>query len=270
MMTAEITKPLSILQRILVHKKSEIAQQKKHHTIADFQQKIATLPPPRPFIEHLQKHSDNAVIAEIKKASPTRGILRPHFDVATLAQEYTQGGACCLSVLTDEAFFQGHLTHIEIARSASPLPVLRKDFMIDPWQLYEARAAGADCILLIAALLAEPDLRTLYTLAKDLSLAVIVEVHTLAELRLAESMGAPVIGVNNRNLATFEVALTHTTQLYQQRRSRALWVSESGIHSATDIHYLNDYGIRHFLIGEHLMRAEKPAAALKQLLRKEP
>lgn len=207
-----------------------------------------------------------AIIAEIKKASPSRGLLQADFHPARLACTYEQGGATCLSVLTDKQYFQGGLHDLEAARAAVNLPVLRKDFTIDRLQIFEAAARGADAILLIAAILDTAELQRFRELASSLGLDSLVEVHDQEELRKAIDSGANVIGVNNRNLDTFEVSLDTSLRLSYQLPSSAVRISESGIHNRSDIDVLLGAGYTGFLVGESLMRAQDPAAALKALV----
>jgi indole-3-glycerol phosphate synthase len=207
-----------------------------------------------------------AIIAEIKKASPSRGLLAADFDPARLALAYQRGGAAAVSVLTDEAFFQGSLADLEAARAAAALPVLRKDFTIAAGQVVEAAAHGADAILLIAAILSEREMRDFREAAARFSMAALVEVHNRRELEIAVAAGSDLIGVNNRNLATFEVTLETSVQLAEFMPAGTLRVSESGIHDGRDIARLRAAGYQAFLVGEHLMKAEDPAEALARLV----
>jgi indole-3-glycerol phosphate synthase len=221
--------------------------------------------PPRPFAKQLRAHGP-AIIAEIKKASPSRGVLRPDFHPAQIAHEYQQGGAACLSVLTDKTFFQGSLHDLEAARAATQLPVLRKDFTIDRLQIFEAATHGADAILLIAAILDLSELRTLREAAHSLGLAALVEVHNHDELSKAIDSGAGIIGVNNRNLDTFEVSLDTSLRLSYLMPAEVTRVAESGIFTRADIETLSAAGFHAFLVGESLMKANNPSAALRALL----
>src|SRR5215472_4548145 len=207
-----------------------------------------------------------AIIAEVKKASPSKGVLCHDFDPARIAAEYARGGAAALSVLTDAPFFQGSLTDLAAARAAAPLPAIRKDFTIDPSQILEAAAHGADAILLIAAILAEHQIRDFREEAARLRLSALVEVHKRRELDTAIAAGADLIGVNNRDLATFQVSLEVSLALAPHMPSGAVLVSESGIHGAADVARLRDAGYHAFLVGEHLMKSGDPAAALAQLV----
>ena len=206
-----------------------------------------------------------AIIAEIKKASPSKGVLQPDFDPARLARVYAEGGAAALSVLTDGPFFQGSLADLERARAAAELPALRKDFTIDPVQVLEAAAHGADAMLLIVAILTERQLRDYRELAARYGMAALVEVHSDAELDVALASGAEIVGVNNRDLRTFQVTLETSLRLAGRIPDHVVKVSESGIESAADVRRLMDAGFQAFLVGEHLMRAGDPAAALRRL-----
>jgi indole-3-glycerol phosphate synthase len=206
-----------------------------------------------------------AVIAEIKKASPSKGLLRPDFVCADIAQSYATHGAACLSVLTDVSFFQGGVDFLKQARAACHLPVLRKDFLVDAYQVYESRAIGADAILLIAALLDDAQLRDFEAIALDLNMAVLVEVHNAAELERACRLKTPLLGVNNRNLQTFEVALDTTLTLLREVPPNKLLVTESGIHTRADVLRMAAAGVHAFLVGEAFMRAPDPGLALAEL-----
>ena len=206
-----------------------------------------------------------AVIAEVKKASPSKGILRPDFIPADIAQSYAEHGAACLSVLTDQQFFQGSIDYLKQARASCDLPVLRKDFMVDAYQVYEARAMGADCILLIAACLDDAQMKSLEALAMSLDMAVLVEVHDRAELERALQLKTPLLGINNRNLKTFEVSLDATLGMIKEVPTDRLLVTESGIATAADVLRLRTAGVQAFLIGEAFMRADDPGQALAQL-----
>ena len=206
-----------------------------------------------------------AVIAEVKKASPSKGVLRADFVPADIAQSYAEHGAACLSVLTDKQFFQGGIDDLKQARASCDLPVLRKDFMVDAYQIYEARAAGADCILLIAACLDDAQLRDLEALALSLNMAVLVEVHDGAELDRALALKTPLLGINNRNLKTFEVSLQTTLDLKARVPADRLLVTESGISSAADVQRMRIAGVHAFLVGEAFMRAPEPGQVLAEL-----
>jgi len=249
---------MNVLDRILEVKRSEIAAAKARvPTPADGG-------PVRDFIAALQQKRP-AIIAEIKKASPSRGVLRADFDPAAIARSYEQSGAACMSVLTDKEFFQGAGEHLRAARAACALPALRKDFIIDPWQVQESRMLGADCILLIAACLLKEELIELETAALELGMAVLVEVHDAAELDRALSLKTPLIGINNRNLKTFETRLETTIDLLPRVPQGRIVVTESGILSPGDVARMRGHGVETFLVGEAFMRAADPGEALRTL-----
>jgi indole-3-glycerol phosphate synthase len=206
-----------------------------------------------------------AVIAEVKKASPSKGVLRADFIPADIAQSYAEHGAACLSVLTDQQFFQGSVDYLKQARASCDLPVLRKDFMVDPYQVYEARAMGADCILLIAACLDDAQMQSLEALAMSLDMAVLVEVHDGAELQRALQLKTPLLGINNRNLKTFDVSLDTTLGLLKDVPAGHLLVTESGISTVADVQRMRAAGVQAFLVGEVFMRADEPGQALAEL-----
>ncbi|MYZ53589.1 indole-3-glycerol phosphate synthase TrpC [Malikia spinosa] len=206
-----------------------------------------------------------AVIAEVKKASPSKGVIRADFIPADIAQSYAEYGAACLSVLTDRQYFQGSSDYLKQARASCDLPVLRKDFMIDPYQVYEARAMGADCILLIAACLDDARMAELEAIARGLNMAVLVEVHDRAELERALKLKTPLVGINNRNLRSFEVSLDTTLGMLADVPADRLLVTESGILNSDDVKKMRDHGVNAFLVGEAFMRAKEPGAALAEL-----
>ena len=253
-----------ILQRIVEAKRAEIVSAKRALTLADLQKQIASLPSARDFAGALRA-KNLAVIAEIKRASPSKGVLRAEFDPAAIARSYEQGGAACMSVLTDAQFFQGSAGDLKAARGAARLPALRKDFVIDPYQVFESRAMGADCILLIAACLSAGQMIELESLACGLGMAVLVEVHDAAELELALRLETPLIGINNRNLQTFETRLETTLELFPRVPKTRLVIAESGILSRADVARLRDCGVSAFLVGEAFMRAADPGQALAKL-----
>lgn len=257
-----------ILQRILARKAEELAERSAKLPLKELSARVADMPDTRGFaaaIEAKIAAGDSAVIAEVKKASPSKGVIRPDFDPVAIARSYELGGAACLSVLTDKDFFQGSEDFLQQARAACSLPVLRKDFVIDPYQVYEARAIGADCILLIVAALGDADLLELSLLAAELDLDVLCEVHDAEELERAQAVPVPLIGVNNRNLRTFETDLAVSEYLLPNVPSHAIAVSESGMQGPQDILRLHKAGARGFLVGEALMRSDDPAAALRAL-----
>lgn len=252
-----------ILAEIVEHKRQEVLELHERAAILE-QQAHERRSHPRPFIEALRQR-EPAIIGEIKKASPSRGLLQADFHPAFLAHAYEEGGAACLSVLTDKQYFQGSLHDLEAARAAVSVPVLRKDFIIDRVQIFEAAAHGADAILLIAAILDVSELQSLRELAASLELAALVEVHDAEEVSKAVDSGAEVIGVNNRNLDTFEVSLDTSLRLSYLLPSQAVRVSESGIYTRADIEVLRGAGFNAFLVGESLMRSRNPADALRAL-----
>ncbi len=257
-----------ILHRILARKAEEVRARSARLPLAVLRARCADLPAPRGFADALQAKIAlglPAVIAEVKKASPSQGVIRPDFHPADIARSYEAGGAACLSVLTDVDFFQGANAYLQLARNACRLPVLRKDFMIDPWQIYESRVLGADCVLLIVAALGDATLAELANLALSLDMDVLVEVHNLDELERALPIGARLVGVNNRNLRTFEVSLDTTLALRPMVPADRLLVAESGIHAASDVARLRGEGVQAFLVGEAFMRATDPGAALAAL-----
>jgi len=257
-----------ILQRILAVKAGEIAAAKRVRPLAALRDDAQRAAPARDFVAALRARiaaGRPAVVAEIKKASPSRGVLRESFDPGAIAASYERNGAACLSVLTDTQFFQGALEHLKQARAACGLPVLRKDFTIDPYQVHEARAAGADCILLIVAALDVPRMRELEAVAQGLGMAVLVEAHNAAELEQALALKTPLIGINNRNLRTFETRLETTLDLLAQIPAGRLVVTESGILTPSDVSRMRDHKVECFLVGEAFMRAADPGAELGRL-----
>ncbi len=257
-----------ILQRILAAKAGEIAAAKKRRAQVDVAREAHAAPPARDFVGALRAKitaAQPAVIAEIKKASPSRGVLRPAFDPGAIAASYARHGAACLSVLTDEQFFQGKIDDLRDARGACALPVLRKDFIIDPYQVVESRAAGADCILLIAAALEPARMAELEAAAREVGLAVLVEVHDGTELERALELATPLIGVNNRNLRTFETKLDVTLGLLAHIPAERIVVTESGILAGEDVALMRSHGVNCFLVGEAFMRAPEPGAELERL-----
>lgn len=257
-----------ILDRIVAVKREEVAAARRRRSLedvrADAQSRVLT----RDFLGALRRRvqvGQAAVIAEIKKASPSKGVLRSDFMPADIAQSYAEHGAACLSVLTDRQFFQGEPDYLKQARASCDLPVLRKDFMIDPYQIYESRAMGADCVLLIAACLDDAQMRDLEAVALSLNMSVLVEVHDGAELDRALSLKTPLLGINNRNLKTFEVSLDTTIGLLARVPADRLLVTESGIATAADVRRMRQAGVHAFLVGEAFMRAEDPGLALAGL-----
>ncbi|HGG58444.1 MAG TPA: indole-3-glycerol phosphate synthase TrpC [Gammaproteobacteria bacterium] len=263
-----MSNPPDILQRILARKAEEIAERSTATPLSALRERIEQASPPRGFVDALRRRvagGDAGVIAEIKKASPSKGLLRENFQPAEIAASYQQGGAACLSVLTDRDFFQGSETYLQQARAACELPVIRKDFIIDPYQVHEARAIGADCILLIVAALTPDRLKELTELAHSLAMDVLIEVHDAQELQQALVVDAPLIGINNRNLRTFETRLDTTLALLDEIPDDRLVVTESGIHSRDDVQRMRDAGVHCFLVGEAFMRAPNPGEAVRAL-----
>ena len=257
-----------ILNRILARKAEEIEQRSRVRPLDELRVRALQQPPTRGFIEAIRrKHAagEAAVIAEVKKASPSKGLIRKDFNPAQIARSYEAGGAACLSVLTDVDFFQGSNLYLGEARAACALPVLRKDFTIDPYQVYEARVIGADCILLIVAALEDGPMVEMANLAMELGMDVLVEVHDIDELERALQTDCELIGVNNRNLRSFEVSLDTTLALKDAvPRDRTL-VTESGIATGADVAKMREAGVETFLIGESFMREPDPGAALRRL-----
>lgn len=253
----------SILERIVTQKTQEVVALKKNKP-------LDALPKPshpiRDFVAALKPSSTPGIIAEIKKASPSKGVLREAFDVAQIAKEYEQNGARCLSVLTDVTFFQGHADYLSLAKSNCNLPVLRKDFIIDPYQIHESLSLGADCILLIVALLDDRQLMDYCLLAQELGMAVLVESHTRDELERALVLPTPLMGINNRSLHTFKTDIALSNQLQPLVPKDKLIITESGIATREDVDYMQSHGINTFLIGETLMRASSPGEALRNLI----
>ncbi len=257
-----------ILRRILARKSEEIGERSRNVPLVELGQRVPQAPAVRPFVPAIRRRLDAgqaAVIAEVKKASPSKGILRPDFDPASIANSYEQGGATCLSVLTDRDFFQGDEAYLREARAACELPVLRKDFIIDDYQVYEARTIGADCILLIVAVLDDQRLLDLADVATGLNMDVLVEVHDRQELDRALALKTPLLGINNRNLRTFHTSLQTTLDLLGHIPADRIAVTESGIHTPQDVALMRSHGANAFLIGEAFMKAADPGAKLREL-----
>jgi indole-3-glycerol phosphate synthase len=257
-----------ILKKIIQRKIEEIAERSRKHPLQQLTVGLERAAPTRGFVAAINAKIDAGqagVIAEIKKASPSKGVMRENFQPAEIAQSYEKGGAACLSVLTDIDFFQGSDEYLKQARDACTLPVIRKDFIIDSYQVYEARAMGADCILLIAACLDDARLRELNDLAHHLDMDVLIEVHDAEELERSLGVNNSLIGINNRNLRTFEVNLETTLGLLDRIPDSRIVVTESGIHTPADVKRMRDHDIHAFLVGEAFMRAEDPGEKLAEL-----
>jgi indole-3-glycerol phosphate synthase len=257
-----------ILNKIVEVKREEVAAAKKRVPLEAIRDDALSRVLTRDFVGALRAKiagGQSAVIAEIKKASPSKGLLRADFIPADIAQSYAEGGAACLSVLTDRQFFQGQNDYLKQARASCDLPVLRKDFMVDPYQIYESRVVGADCVLLIAACLEDAQMAELEAIALSLDMAVLVEVHDRAELERALKLKSPLLGINNRDLRTFEVKLETTLSLKELVPPGKLLVTESGILARPDVERMREAGVHAFLVGEAFMRAEDPGTALQAL-----
>ncbi|MHB1735369.1 MAG: indole-3-glycerol phosphate synthase TrpC [Acidithiobacillus sp.] len=257
-----------ILKEIIARKREELAERKTRLGLTELQSVVALTAPPRDFIGAIQAkiaQGQAAVIAEIKKASPSAGVIREDFNPVTIAQDYAAHEAACLSVLTDEHYFQGADLYLTAAREACTLPVLRKDFCIDPYQVWEARAIGADAILLIVAALSDAELQSLEATAQGLGMSVLVEVHDGAELRRALKLRTPLIGINNRDLRRFVTEIETTLKLLPEIPEGRIVVTESGIRRSEEVATLRAAGVAAFLVGEAFMRAAQPGEALKRL-----
>lgn len=257
----------NMLSTIIAHKQAEVTRKRKTRPQSSFEYECSN--EPRPFTsilidKALSKHP--AVIAEVKKASPSKGVIRHDFDPHAIAQSYQTGGATCLSVLTDEYFFKGNDSYIAIAKKACLLPVLRKDFIVDEYQIHEAKAIGADAILLIVAILDDQQLKDFTQLANELKLGILVESHSATELSRAIELDTPLIGINNRNLDTFKTDLQTTIDLISIVPKDKIVITESGINDAYDIKRMQQHGVNCFLIGESLMREDSPGDKLAQLI----
>lgn len=257
-----------ILKKIISRKIEEIAERKQGCALPEMRQRAEAADELRGFADAIRakiKTGDAAVIAEIKKASPSKGVMRENFKPADIAASYEKAGAACISVLTDADFFQGSEEYLQQARAACSLPVIRKDFIIDPYQVYESRAIGADCILLIVAALNNVQLSELSSLAQELNMDVLVEVHDAEELERAMLLKLPLVGINNRNLRTFEVDLQNTLDLLKQIPDDRIVITESAIHNKEDVTLMRENAVNAFLVGEVFMRAEDPGVELARL-----
>ena len=265
--------PRHILEEIVWHKESEVDRFREQVSLLDLQKQVQTMLPPRDFLAALRSgRTQPAVIAEIKKASPSKGVIRENFDPVEIAQAYDRGGASCLSVLTDEKFFQGSFDNLAKVREVTDLPLLCKDFILYPYQMYLARSHGADAILLIAAILSDQDLQYFIKISQSLGLTPLIEVHTLDELdRVLALHGVTLVGINNRNLQDFSVSLQTTCDLLLARQNllkekEVLVVSESGLHQPRDVQQVAQAGAQAILVGESIVKQPDPGAALRQLL----
>ena len=269
---SKMSRPTDVLTSIVEHKRQEIDVARKTVSIAEFTEHIQSHGPKRGFENRLREHmasGRSGIIAECKKASPSKGVIRRDYDVAQIAGSYEGGGASCLSVLTDQKFFQGSADHLEKAKKTCNLPVLRKDFIIDKSQILESHVMGADCILLIVAILDLAELQDFAAQAVEFNMDVLVEVHSEAELELALQVSHGMLGINNRNLRTFETTLETSIRLSRLVPKDRLVIAESGIHSAEDIETLKSAGINAFLIGESFMRASDPGTELERIFQAE-
>jgi len=257
----------SILQRILQRKSEEIAAGKTSLPLHELNARAQDCPGTRGFVPALKQalRQGPAVIAEIKKASPSAGVIREDFQPEAIARSYASAGAACLSVLTDKDFFRGDDHYLQLARDACTLPVLRKDFIVDPWQVYQSRVLGADCILLIVAALGQSKLQELFGIAKQAGMDVLVEVHDAAEMRRALQLDHPLVGVNNRDLHNFETSLATSESLKKLLPPDQVLVTESGVRTTTDVKRMQSSGINAFLVGEAFMREADPGNALKKM-----
>jgi len=258
----------NILDTIIATKFEEIKEAQKIKSLDQLKDEVKSASQPRGFVKAIEtqlKKNKAAVIAEIKKASPSKGVIRENFNPKEIAISYEKGGATCLSVLTDQKYFQGHADYLKEARAACSLPVLRKDFMVDIYQIYEARAMGADCILLIVAALPLDLMQTLEEITHSIGMNVLVEVHNQEELDLAMQLKTPLLGINNRNLKTFDVSLQTTFELIKNISSDKIIVTESGIFTSSDVKLMQDHDVHTFLIGEAFMRESDPGHSLKTL-----
>jgi len=258
----------TILKKIIARKWQEIEKRKRAVSLADCKAQAFDLDVTRGFVQSIEnKLTQNlpAIIAEIKKASPSKGVIRENFIPQEIAESYEVAGAACLSVLTDHDFFQGHEDYLQQARSASSLPIIRKDFMVDPYQIYESRVLNADCVLLIAACLTKDQMQELAGISEELGLDVLVEVHNEAELEQALTLNTKLLGINNRDLHSFEVSLNNTFDLLSKIPDNRIVVTESGIHTQEDVQAMQSHKVNAFLVGEAFMRAEDPGVELKRL-----
>jgi len=256
----------NVLDQIVADKRQEVERTKSSIPIAELEARLADAPPVRDFVQALRHAEGIGLIAEIKRASPSAGLIREDFNPVEIAKTYEANGAACLSVLTDEPYFQGHLDYLRAVRAEAGIPVLRKDFIVDPYQVVEARAAGADCILLIAECLDDCHLRELYFQASELGMECLIEIYDPENLERVLKLDPPLLGINNRDLKTFVTELSHTTDLAPQVPENTLLVSESGIRTHADVVHLQQHGVKAILVGESLMRQDDIGLAVRQLL----
>jgi indole-3-glycerol phosphate synthase len=254
------------LEKIVKVKREEIQRKKTPFRQRELEEVILSLPPPRDFIETIAQHSPIAVIAEIKRASPSLGMINENVDILRFAREYEKGGASAISVLTEAHFFKGNLSYLHLVKKETSLPILQKDFILDPFQIYEGRVSGADAVLLIAALLDRKELKDFVDLTRNLHMVPLVEIHNEDDLQKISALNLPLIGINNRDLKTFEVDLGTTLRLKKEIPSTVKVVSESGVKSSQDVRLLKEAGIHGILVGEILMRSPDPASKIKELL----
>jgi len=260
-----------ILKRILARKREVVAERRSNEDEVSLARRARAAPAPRGFRRALRsaiEDGSSGIIAEIKRASPSKGVLREPFDPEAIARSYASGGASCLSVLTDVDFFQGHDEHLRRARAACGLPVLRKDFLVEPYQVYETRALGGDCVLLIVAALSDDRLVELNGLARELGMDVLVEVHDKGELERALTLGPDLVGINNRDLRTFTTDTATTVALRDQVPASAVVVTESGIHTRVDVEHMHEHGVHAFLVGEAFMTVPEPGDKLGELFKR--
>ncbi len=255
------------LEKIVEIKKDEIQRRKTRSRQKEMEETIAHLPPPRDFMDAISQHAPMALIAEIKRASPSVGMIKEDIDLCWIACEYQTGGACAISVLTEAHFFKGDLSYLHLIKEKTSLPVLQKDFILDPFQIYEGRVSGADAILLIASLLDREQLHDFVGLSQSLGMIPLVEIHNEDDLEKISPLELPLIGINNRDLTTFEVDLRTTLRLKREIPSRTKVISESGIKSSEDVRLLREVGVDGILVGEILMRTSDPASKIRELLK---
>ncbi len=254
------------LEKIVEIKKEEIQRRKTRFRQKEMEETISSLPPPRNFMDAISQHHPIAVIAEIKRASPSLGMIKEDIDLCRIACEYQTGGACAISVLTEAHFFKGDISYLQLTKEKTSLPVLQKDFILDPSQIYEGRVSGADAVLLIASLLDRKQLKKFVDLTQKLQMVPLVEIHNEDDLRKTSSLNLPLVGINNRDLRTFEVDLRTTLRLRRKIPSETRVISESGIKSSEDVRLLRKAGVDGILVGEILMRSPDPASKIRELL----